>query len=186
MPIKEMIEIERRWLLADSINMKQLGWDKFDITQIYLERHIKGTERIRMSLSSNGERIYTHTIKEPLEIGQLEKEEIISENKFNELMKRINLKHQMILKTRYVKEINNLRFEVDEFSHPFATKILEVELSSWDDVVKIPDCLGRCIEITGIKMLSNFNLSLKPKAAKKRIAAYIEEFLEKEKLKTII
>ena len=189
MAVVEMVEIERRWLLADSVNMKKLsltdGWEQSNITQVYLERHTKGSERIRLRVrlgEVTNENEYTHTIKEPLEVGQLEKEEVISEARFNELMSRINLKHQVIMKTRYVKKIGDLKFEVDEFIHPFAAKILEVEVASLDDEVIIPDCLGKTIEVTGDKSISNFNLSLKPKAAKKKIKKYLDDFKESGRL----
>lgn len=188
MAVKEMIEIEKRWLLIDPINMEKLsltdGWERNDITQIYLERHSKGSERIRLSKSN--ENVYTHTIKEPADVGQLEKEEIISEQQFNELMSRANLKHQTIIKIRYTKQVGDFKFEVDEFIHPFITRILEVEILSPEVEVKIPEelGLGRYIEVTGDKSISNFNMSLRPKAAKKHIKKYRDDFLEK--LKSIV
>lgn len=192
MAMKEMIEIERRWLLIDSVNMEDLlqdGWNKFDITQIYLEnlKNNKQTERIRI-IRSNCQTVYTHTLKEPLKVGQLEQEEIISESKFTELVKRANLKHQTILKTRYAKVIDDLTYEVDQFIHPFAIRMLEVEVPSLEHTVSIPECLGRFLEVTGDKSISNFNLSLKPKIAKKNLTKYISDYLasEKKKLKSIV
>lgn len=177
----EAIEIERRWLLVDSVDMEKLysedGWNKLDLTQFYLENYNKESERLRVSKSDKG-CVYTHTVKSPLKIGQLEKEEEISESRFIELMSRVNLKHQTIWKTRYFKTIDGLKYEVDQFIHPFAIRILEVEVTALEQEVKIPECLGRYVEITGDKSISNFNMSLKPKVAKKNLTKYVADFLK--------
>jgi len=146
---KNKVEIERRWLLKFKPTLD--NWDEvIVITQYYLsdKRRIRASRIIE-------DVTYELCSKTPVEgsISNIEVEENISREQFNEYLRLANKK---ISKVRYKKD----GWEIDVFIG-IRLVIAEFEIQSEDQEIIIPDWLQPFIikEITGEKEFSNYNLS---------------------------
>jgi len=177
---KDNLEIERKFLLKNVPNFIKNEIKRYMIHQIYVEIDGK-THRFRMSETmgsgdskndfsgyntwvkdflSEPKIDYVHCVKVPISHGVFEEiEEGISRDKFMEME---NMSHTYIIKTRYVYEHNELKWEVDEY-HDIKLVTLEVELDDINQDITIPEVIEKELitEVTGQKVFSNQSLSIK-------------------------
>lgn len=152
------IETERRFLLKSLPN--NLRWSNIlRINQKYLsEINSDIVERVRHVISiDSGINSYFHTITTKFS-NEIEKE--ITEEEYIKMSYLSSKKFRSILKERYIKYDNNLKWEIDDM-HNNKLIIAEIELPSEDFELVIPDWLQPFIllEITGMKQFSNSNLA---------------------------
>lgn len=161
---KDNLEIERKFLLRNVPNFKRNEIEKYLIHQIYVDVSGKIT-RFRMTekmghVDEEFERTYVQCVKKPISTGVFEE----IENEINQEIFRdmCHLDHSYIIKTRYVYEHGGLKWEVDEY-HDVKLVTLEVELDDINQEITIPKIIERemIVEVTGQRVFSNFNLSVK-------------------------
>lgn len=163
---KKNLEIERKFLLKNVPAFKRSEIEKILIHQIYVEINGK-VVRFRMSesLDFDGEELelerkYVKCIKNPISTGVFEEiENDITQEAFRDMCHE---DHSYIIKTRYVYEHSGLKWEVDEY-HDIKMVTLEVELDDINQEIIIPEIIEKEVicEVTGQRVFSNFNLSVK-------------------------
>jgi CYTH domain-containing protein len=166
---KEVLEIERRWLMINS-NYQDLITKGYTIRiiQIYLNNKYGYSERVRQVISNKSE--FLHTLKRPAKVGQVEIERQISFDEYIEMISRKNILCETVIKDRTIIPIkDNLKIEIDKFFHPIQSVLMEIEIPSMDYKIELPEYIKDIIEITEIKDLSNAKIALNPNEAIKKI-----------------
>ncbi len=149
-------EIERKFII-NHIPKSLLG---YKLKQGYLQSEKKRTVRIR-TVEGKINKSYI-TIKGVSNKAGLSRYEFETEIPFSDGVYMLELCDlPLIEKTRYVYEINNVVWELDEF-HGMNDGLLiaEVELSSENQIIEIPNFIKK--EVTGIKKYYNSNLQKHP------------------------
>lgn len=155
-------EIERKFLIEkpDLNYLESLAnCTKVNIIQTYLNSE-KGDERRVRLRGANGSYIYTVTTKRSISpIKRVEFEEKISQKRYLTLLEEANTNLKQIRKDRYCLVYKNQYFEIDIY--PFAKNraIMEIELTSENDKIEIPDFIKVVREVTEEKVFSNFALA---------------------------
>ena len=151
-----MVEIERKFLVR-SDEFKTQTSKKSRIIQGFLNTHPERTVRIRISGDQAFLTIKGKSSKNGLTRFEWEKEIPVVEAE--ELMKLCE--PGIIEKSRYLLEIKNHTFEIDEFHGENQGLIVaEIELQSENDTFDKPEWLGE--EVTGDVRYYNSQLSKKP------------------------
>lgn len=150
------IEIERKFLV-ESTDFKSEAFQKFNISQGYLNSHPERSVRIRIK-----DKTGVLTIKGKSEDGGISRFEWEREIPLEEAEALLKLCEPGIIeKTRFLVSVEKHVFEVDEFhGESKGLVIAEVELSSPDEPVIFPNWLGK--EVTGNKKYYNSQLSKHP------------------------
>lgn len=147
------MEIERKFLLKNE-SWRSLSTKKIAIKQGYISTNPESTVRIRIA---NSKGFITIKGKGNGSIAHPEYEYEIP-SKDAEEMFQLFCKKTGIEKTRYIVEYKNHVWEIDEFAGRHKGLILaEVELTSEDEDVELPDWIGE--EVTGNHKYYNSNLS---------------------------
>jgi adenylate cyclase len=150
---KNMVEIERKFL----VNVEKLKYvepfEIIDIHQGYLTKNDKGSVRIRIEIRSNISNGYlmSKTKIDDMMSNYETIDEISLENAKNLLD---NFCPKIIKKTREIYNVNGKKWEVDFFDSGLI--MAEVELNHVDEVVKLPEWVER--EVTGEKSYYNVNM----------------------------
>jgi CYTH domain-containing protein len=166
---KDNLEIERKFLLKNVPKFNRNEIDKFLIHQIYVD--VDGVvTRFRMherfnpkGSESDVERYYIKCNKRPISPGVFEEiEEEITQEVFRDMCHK---DHSYIIKTRSVYKHGGLNWEVDEY-HDIKMVTLEVELEDINQEITIPEIFEEqmIVEVTGQKVFSNQNLSIKDRS----------------------
>ena len=151
-----MVEIERKFLVR-SDEFKTQTSKKSRIIQGFLNTHPERTVRIRIRGDQAFLTIKGKSSKNGLTRFEWEKEIPVVEAE--ELMKLCE--PGIIEKSRYLLEIKNHTFEIDEFHGENQGLIVaEIELQSENDTFDKPEWLGE--EVTGDVRYYNSQLSKKP------------------------
>ena len=151
-----MVEIERKFLVK-SEGFKNQASKKFRIIQGFLNTHPERTVRIRIRGDQAYLTIKGKSSKNGLTRFEWEKEIPVVEAE--ELMKLCE--PGIIEKTRYLVEIEEHTFEIDEFfGENEGLIVAEIELHSENDTFKKPEWLGE--EVTGEIRYYNSQLSQNP------------------------
>lgn len=151
-----MVEIERKFLVR-SEEFKTQASQKYRIIQGFLNTHPERTVRIRIMGDQAFLTIKGKSSKNGLTRFEWEKEIPVSEA--GELMKLSE--PGIIEKMRYLVEIKEHTFEIDEFFGANQGLIVaEIELHSENDTFENPEWLGE--EVTGDVRYYNSQLSKKP------------------------
>lgn len=153
-------EIERKFLieLPDTGNLEIKR--KIEIVQTYLERGENGSQRRVRSITENN--VSSHTYTEKIFITPVTREENefeINEERYNELLKVRDTELKPVVKTRYCFDYRNQLFEMDVY--PFSEKlaIMELELSSPDQIIDFPPFINVLREVSGDSRYSNASLA---------------------------
>ncbi len=155
-------EIERKYLIEkpDLTKLESLpNCKKVNIIQTYLLSD-KGDETRVRQRGLNGSYIYTLTTKRQISpIKRVEFEERITERQYITYLANADTNLKSVRKDRYCLMENGKYFEIDIY--PFAEKraIMEVELTSEDEQIDIPDFVKIIKEVTGDKKYSNHSLA---------------------------
>lgn len=157
----KQIEIERKFLL------KRIPDEKFDdiITMDQWYLNVDGKfERVRQRKYKDGRIDWLHTIKEDVdEMTRIEYEKLISIDEYHDFIKMCKspeTEAKYIQKRRYILNVNNDVWEIDEFLENKMV-IAEIEIPSKDYSVTIPRSIQDTLvyEVTGINEFSNKSLS---------------------------
>lgn len=146
------VEIERKFLVLND-SYKQESFSHSHIQQGYICSERGRTVRVRI----RDNQAYL-TIKGPSLDGGLSRYEFEKEISLEEGRQLLGLCEPGIIdKTRWLVKSGNHTFEVDEFYGENEGLVMaEVELSSVDESVKIPDFIGK--EVTGDRRYYNSQL----------------------------
>ena len=163
-------EIERKYLI-DMPNMpwltRQPNVQKVDILQTYLNSDPSEEVRVRQrgitfrgNTYGDSSYIYTKTTKRKVtDLTRVEVEKRLSKDEYlNELMNADISKHQ-IRKERYCMTYKNNYLEIDIYPFWKDKAILEVELSSEEAIVELPDELKVIKEVTNDDYYKNASLA---------------------------
>lgn len=157
------VEIERKFL----IEMPDLGFiqsnfncTKSEIIQTYLSSDEKDVEKRIRQRGLNGSYSYYYTEKRKVsDIARYEKERRISEKEYLHLMTKWDTKTHPVKKTRYCFVWNNLYFELDIYPYWDDRAILEIELTSESDEIKIPEFISVIKDVTDDECYKNRSLA---------------------------
>lgn len=156
------IEIESKYVV-EMPNIEELlhkfGATKVDILQYYLIPENEGEELRLRQRGIDGGYIYVLTKKRGRGKSRIETEKRIPHQKFLELLMRVDTSLRPIRKVRYCFVYKNLYFELDVY--PFWNKqaILEIELSSEDQSIELPDFIKVVREVTEDDSYKNYQIA---------------------------
>lgn len=149
--VKDMIEIERKFLVNDS-SYKEMASTKIHIIQGYLNREPLCTVRVRVA--GNRGLITIKGISKGISRHEYEYEIPVDDAK--EMMKLCE--RGIVEKIRHIVEYGGLRWEIDEFRGGLAPlTVAEVEIPSHDTEVTLPPFIGE--EVSGNPYYYNSSLS---------------------------
>ena len=158
----EPMEIERKYLI-EFPNIKELemmpNCTKVDITQTYLKT-TDDTERRVRARGIDGAYLYYLTEKKKISnLKRIETERKLTQDEYINLLMEADNKLHTIHKTRYCLADNNQYFEIDIYSEWDKQAILEIELSSENQEVIIPDYLKVIKEVTDDEEYKNYQMA---------------------------
>ncbi len=156
-------EIERKFLIQyPSKDFISCAQNISDIVQTYLVPETSGvTERVRKR-SKNGNSVFTHTKKIPVnDMRRIEYEDEIDEKMYSELLKRADNQRNVIVKKRICHSYKGQLFEIDLFSFWNDRAVMEIELDDENAAVEFPPDIKIICEITADKRYTNASLAKK-------------------------
>lgn len=158
------IEIEKKYLVKSAC-LNSVDFYISHITQNYLISSVEGeVERVRRtrSLLTN---VFTHTTKKYQAPGvNIEVERNISAKEYYRYLERKDPNRKEIDKNRYFFLWKNQYFEMDVFPEPIddesgSTTILEIELTTQQQIVELPPFLEIIREVTEEPKFTNYELA---------------------------
>ena len=160
--MKKQIEIERKFVIKKPVLYKmqaEKNYGMSEITQIYLQNPMGITHRIR-SRKHSEITVYTETKKRRIDaMSSVEEEREITYIEFENLKNQIKEGTSPIIKERHVFEYMGAVVEIDVYPQWKKTAILEVELSSRDEKIELPNFIEIVAEVTGNFAYSNAAMS---------------------------
>ncbi len=156
------LEIERKYLIRmpDEGTLDSLALGRDWIEQTYLLAEEGTTERVRSRRSPGGSPVYTHTVKKRLSaVTREEREEEISREEYEALLRRADPALRVICKTRWRIPFGGHTLEVDCFPFWADRAFLEVELGSEEEAVSLPDWVQLIREVTQDERYTNRGLA---------------------------
>lgn len=167
-------EIERKFLIYYP-NIKELenmsNCTKVDITQTYLKSTDDIERRIR-ARGINGDYLYYLTEKKKIsDLKRIEIERKLTQDEYIKLLMEADNSLHTIHKTRYCLSENNQYFEIDIYPEWNSQAIMEIELSSEDEEIKIPDFIKIFKEVTDNDKYKNYQMAseMPKQLVKKRV-----------------
>ena len=163
------IEIEKKYIIRKPkvVNMeKEADYRAVDITQIYLSSASWVTHRIRASATAGFVRYYETKKVRIDQMSSYEDEREITKEEFFALKEHIMAGTREIKKVRHVFIYLGQTFEIDIYPEWQNTCIMETELKSREQAVKMPPFIEIVKDVTGMREYSNYSMSLSfPKEA---------------------
>ena len=158
----EPYEIERKFLIYYP-NIELLenipNCTKVDITQNYLKSNDEAERRIRKR-GINGNYLYYLTEKRRItNLKRIEIEKRLTQDEYMSLLMEADNRLRTIQKTRYCLTENNQYFEIDTFPEWDKQAIMEIELNSENDVIRVPEFLSIIKEVTDDSSYSNYQMA---------------------------
>ena len=158
----EPFEIERKFLIYYP-NIKELenmpNCTKVDISQTYLKSNDDMERRVR-ARGINGDYLYYLTEKRKISnIKRVEFERRLTQNEYLALLMESDNKLHTIHKTRYCLSENNQYFEIDIYPEWDNQAIMEIELSSENEIIKIPEFIKIIKEVTDNNDYKNYQMA---------------------------
>ena len=158
----EPFEIERKYLILypDIKKLRKLpNCTEVDITQTYL-KSIDGTERRVRARGIDGDYLYYLTEKKKISgIKRIETERKLTQDEYLQLLMDADTKLHPIHKKRFCLSENNQYFEIDIYPEWDKQAIMEIELSSEDQEVKLPSFIQIVKEVTEDDSYKNVNMA---------------------------
>lgn len=153
------LEIERKYLIRmpdERALCAMPGCETWDVVQTYLMDGSDGsTHRVR-SIVTRGEIHYIHTIKRPLsQLSHEEWEQEVEKEEYESLLREANPELHSIVKKRYRIPYAGQLLEIDVYDFWQDRATLEIELTSEEEQVNIPDWLCVVRELTGERAYKN-------------------------------
>ena len=161
------IEIERKFLLKAIPDV--LPTEVVKIDQFYFKNKEGVWERVRQWNSNLYGRKWIHTVKTKLsEFSNEEIEKELTKKEYEKFKKRCRQNKsnsRYIKKERWIYPDGDLYWEVDIFKDKCHIIIAEIEISSEDYDLNIPEFISKktLLEVSGLKQFSNRSLSIKMK-----------------------
>ncbi len=158
----EPLEIERKFLIYYP-NIKELeqmpNCTKVDITQTYLKSTDDVERRVR-ARGIDGDYMYYLTEKKKITgLKRIETERRLTQDEYLRLLMEADNKLHTIHKTRYCLSENNQYFEIDIYPEWQNQAVMEIELSSEDQEVKVPDFIDIIKEVTDDERYKNYGMA---------------------------
>ena len=158
----EPFEIERKFLIYYP-NIKELenmpNCTKVDISQTYLKSNDDMERRVR-ARGINGDYLYYLTEKRKVSnIKRVEIERKLTQNEYLALLMESDNKLHTIHKTRYCLSENNQYFEIDIYPEWDNQAIMEIELSSENEIIKTPEFIKIIKEVTDDNDYKNYQMA---------------------------
>ena len=159
----EPYEIERKFL----IEYPDVAWleslpnvQKVEIIQTYLNSENPEDEvRVRQR-GLNGNYVYTKTIKRRVsDIKRMEIERMLTKDEYLALLMNADTSKHQIRKTRYCMSYKDCYLEIDIYPNWNDVAILEIEMSTEDAKISIPDEIKVIKEVTDDMSYRNVNLA---------------------------
>lgn len=157
------VEIERKYLI-ELPGEEQLeiiasldGYSSSKIEQIYLDGDEGG--RIRKRVYPDITRCFFTLKKDIGGITRYESEHEISLDEYTRLSKNIRKGTHPIKKTRYCFIYDGQLFEMDIYDFKASFAVLEIELQSEEQPVKLPDFLTVTADVSRDKRFRNYSLA---------------------------
>lgn len=170
----EPFEIERKFLIYYP-NIKQLenmpNCTKVEITQTYLKSNNDIERRIR-ARGIDGDYLYYLTEKRKVSnMKRVEVERKLTQDEYLALLMEADNKLHPIHKIRYCLSENNQYFEIDTYPEWDNQAIMEIELSSEDEIIKTPEFIKIFKEVTDDEKYNNYEMAkdMPKQLIKKRI-----------------
>ena len=159
----EPLEIERKYLIEkpDIAYLESLdSCEKVNIVQTYLKSSNPNEEvRVRQR-GINGSYTYSKTRKISIDgLKRIEIESRLTPEEYIEELSNADLTRKQIIKTRYCLSYNNQYFEIDIYPNMDDEAIMEIELSSEVDEVKIPEFIKVIEDVTEKQEYKNSSLA---------------------------
>lgn len=153
------LEIERKYLIRmpDEKRLANIpGCETWDVVQTYLMDGPDGsTHRVR-SIITRGETHYIHTVKRPLsQLSHEEWEVEVEKAEYETLLHEANPALNAIIKKRYRIPYEDQLLEIDVYDFWQDRATLEIELTSEEQQVNLPDWLSIVRELTGERAYKN-------------------------------
>ncbi|XLQ19585.1 MAG: AAA family ATPase [Candidatus Moraniibacteriota bacterium] len=162
--VPEPLAIERKYLVRDrqSIVLEKFLERKQAVCVNIVQHYLigDGEERVR-AWTRDSVTTYFHTKKsnEP-SVQRIKTEKIISRAKYEELLRSADPECAPIEKVRHYFIDNNQYFRLDTFPHNSGAHLLEVQPTTEQEHITLPDCLSCCaIEVTDEAMYYNYNIA---------------------------
>ena len=155
------IEIERKFLIKmpSAQALISRGARIKSITQTYLIPIDTETARVRM-INENGQIYYVKTVKRKIsDLSHFEDEYDISKEQYETELKRRDTSKTPIEKTRYCIDFAPHVLEIDIYPFWNDRAILEIELSSENEMFEIPEYIEIIKEVTSDGRYKNTNLA---------------------------
>lgn len=156
------VEIERKFVIEmpDFDVMASLeGYESSEILQTYLTSSAPVTHRVRARRFADVT-VYTETVKTRIDkMSVFEEEREISKEEYDELLCGAMVGTVTLKKTRYSFLYDGKTVEIDVYPEWQRSCILEVELASRDDEIRLPAFINVIAEVTGDKRYSNASMS---------------------------
>lgn len=158
----EPYEIERKFLIYYP-NIKELenmpNCTKVDIIQTYLKSDTDTERRIR-ARGVDGDYVYYLTEKRKIsDLKRVEVERKLTQDEYLALLMEADNKLHTIHKTRYCLSENNQYFEIDIYPEWDSQAIMEIELSSEEETIKMPEFIKVVKEVTDDDIYKNYQMA---------------------------
>lgn len=154
------LEIERKFLVGYP-DIEQLDiWRKIAIIQTYLRSGENGSQRRVRRICENGAESYTYTEKVFIDpLTREENEFEITKSEYEKLLLQKNEELVPVEKVRYCFEYESQLFELDTYPFSKELAIMELELDSPDQKIKLPDNVRVIKDVSEDKRYSNASLA---------------------------
>ena len=158
----EPYEIERKFLIKYP-NIKELesmpNCTKVEIIQTYLTSTDDVERRIR-ARGIDGDYVYYSTEKRKVSnLKRVEVEKRLSQDEYLKLLMDADNNLHAIRKTRYCLSENNQYFEIDIYPEWKNQAIMEIEMSSEDEEIKVPEFIKIIKEVTDDEKYKNHEMA---------------------------
>ena len=132
---------------------------KVEISQTYLKSQDDEERRIR-ARGIDGDYLYYLTTKRKISnLKRIEIERKLTQNEYLALLMEADNRLQTIHKTRYCLSENNQYFEIDIYPKWQNEAILEIELNSENEIIKIPEFIKIIKEVTDDNSYKNYEMA---------------------------
>ena len=158
----EPLEIEKKYLIYYP-NIKELenmpNCTKVEITQTYLKSNNDVERRVR-ARGIDGNYLYYLTEKKKITgLKRIEIERRLTEDEYLKLLMEADNKLHTIKKIRYCLTENNQYFEIDIYPEWDNQAIMEIELSSEDQEIKLPGFIEIVKDVTDDEKYKNYEMA---------------------------
>lgn len=158
----EPFEIERKFLIErpDTTWLESLPECRMvEISQTYLEDADGEHFRVRRR-GYDGNYIYFHTVKKRVsDVKRIEIERRLTEAEYTSFVESAEYKKRSLTKDRYCLVYDSQYFEIDVFPFWDDRALVEIELSSESETVRLPEWMRVIKEVTGDAAYNNYELA---------------------------